>query len=352
VGRVDIVDAVNHRWFWVALIAALLVRIPAITSLPIDWDEPIYMDAALAMSDGVRAGDWAAVLDPTLNREHPGLVKGLYGLGFFGLGPDPDLVERLAVVRGLSLLAGLGMVLLAVQVHPAAGIAVAVHTLHAKYTCEGYLDAWPALWMSMAMMLGWRNRHEFRLRGIVLVGLCWGAAIAGKWIHGVPGIVLIVVLPGWRSRVSLAVVALLSAWALDPTMWLDPLGRFMEMAQFHQTYSATVPDSSALTPWITLAGGGPAVWHPDVFPVTVDGALLVFGLMGLGAGLRSPWGRFLAAWFVIPMAVLMLWETRWPQHLMVLLMPLCMAIAAVIRPLSSRANRHSSPNGSHPPTSE
>jgi hypothetical protein len=344
VGRNNILDAVKNRWFWVALAAALLVRIPAITSLPVDWDEPIYMDAALAMSDGVRVGDWTAVLDPALNREHPGLVKCLYGLGFLGLGPDPDLVERLSVVRGLSLIAGLGMVVLAVQIHPAAGIAVAIHTLHAKYTCEGYLDAWPALWMAMAMIVGWRRRTSFTPRDLVLVGLCWGAAIAGKWIHGLPGVVLLFVISGWRSRVGLIAVALLSAWMLDPTMWLDPIDRSIQMVQFHQSYSATVPDSGALTPWITLAGGGPAVWHPKIFPVSVDGALLVFGLLGLGAGIRSSWGRFLAAWFVIPMAVLMIWGTRWPQHLMVLLMPLCMAVAAVIRPLSNRANRRFSPS--------
>jgi len=345
------VDALNRRWVWVVLIAALLVRIPAIMSLPIDWDEPIYMDAAQAMSDGLRAGDWSAILEPSLNPEHPGLIKCLYGLGFLSLGPEPGLIERLAVARGLSLVAGLGLVVLAAQFHPAAGMAMALHTIHAKYSCEAYLDAWPALWMAMAMLLGWRARDTMNGRSLWLVGALWGAAIAGKWIHGLPGVVLLTVVTGWKARLRLAGIALLGAWLFDPTMWLHPLERPFEMLQFHQAYSAAVPGTSALTPWLTLAGGGPAVWHPEIFPVSVDGVWLLFALLGFGAGLRTPWGRFVAGWFVFPMAFLMTWETRWPQHLMVLMMPLSLAVSVVIRPLFSRANHHFSPTDSHPPAS-
>ena len=344
-------DAVKNRWVWVVLAAALLVRIPAITALPIDWDEPIYMDAALELSAGIRSGDWSVILDPTLNREHPGLVKTLYGLGFVGLGPDPGLVERLAIVRGLSLLAGLGLVVVATLVHPAAGVALALHTIHAKYSCEGYLDALPALWMSMAMLLGWRSRHTMHGQALVRVGVCWGAAIAGKWIHGLPGLVLLAFVSGWRARLALVGMAVASAWVLDPGMWIQPIQRSLEMIAHHQAYATTVPDSGPLTPWLTLAGGGPAVWHPEIFPFSVDGALMVFGLLGLGAGLKRPWGRFVAAWFALPMVLLMTWETRWPQHLMVLIMPLCLGVSTILRPLASRASLRFSPSDSHPPTS-
>ena len=66
------------RWIAVSLFAALLVRIPAITPLPLDWDEPIYLEASTEVSEALRANDWSALTNPTLNREHPSLVKVLY----------------------------------------------------------------------------------------------------------------------------------------------------------------------------------------------------------------------------------------------------------------------------------
>ena len=143
-------DALNqHRWVLICLVAALLIRLPAITTLPIDWDEPVYMEASMANAKAIRSGDWAELLHPTVNPEHPGLVKLLYGVSFVGLGTEPDLVERVASARGLSLLAGLGTVGLAAWVHPVAGIALAVHTIHGKYSVQGYLDSLPMLWMSV-----------------------------------------------------------------------------------------------------------------------------------------------------------------------------------------------------------
>ena len=133
-------DAMKSPWVWVALIAALLVRIPAITTLPIDWDEPIYMEAAQSMNRALYRGDWASLLHPGLNPEHPGLVKTIYALGFSLFGPEPSLVERLVIVRGASLLAGLGLILLIARMHPLAGFAIALHTLHAKYSCQPKTD--------------------------------------------------------------------------------------------------------------------------------------------------------------------------------------------------------------------
>ena len=342
-GAIDM-DAVRSRWIWIALIAALLVRIPAITTLPIDWDEPIYMEAAQGLNQALYAGDWEHVFDPQINPEHPGLVKSLFALGFACFGSEPSLVERLMVVRGTSLLAGLGMVVLAARVHPVAGLAIALHTIHAKYSCQGYLDSIPALFMALAMLLGWKHRDSSRYRPVIACGAMWGAAIAGKWIHGLPGIILLLVFKRWSTRFRLIAVTLICLWLFDPTGWLHPVERYGEMLGLHRAYAHTVPLSTPWEPWISLAGGGPAVWHPEVFPWSIDAMLLTLGLMGLGMSLQSPWGRFLAAWFFLPMLVFMSWDTRWPQHLMVVLMPMCLAIVEALRPLISRASHHFEPS--------
>ena len=100
-GGVDM-DALKRPWVWVCVFAALLVRIPAVSTLPIDWDEPIYMESAQALLDAFQAGAWSEVFSPIVNPEHPGLVKTIYALGFSFFGSDIDPIERLIVVRGLS----------------------------------------------------------------------------------------------------------------------------------------------------------------------------------------------------------------------------------------------------------
>jgi len=202
------------------------------------------------------------------------------------------------------------------------------------------------------MLIAWCRREDLKLRTIVSCGVLWGAAIAGKWIHGVPGILVLLAWKETRSKALLLGVALCSVWALDPTMWAHPAQRIVDMMAHHRAYTDSVPDTSMWTPWLTLAGGGPSVWHPDIFPWSIDGVLLSFGLLGMGMRLRSPWGRFVTGWFVLPLLVLMAWETRWPQHLMVVLMPLCLGVMMAIEPALSRASLRFGPSDSHPPTSE
>ena len=337
-------DAMKSRWVWVVLIAALLVRIPAITTLPIDWDEPIYMEAAQAMNQALYKGDWASLLRPGLNPEHPGLVKTIYAFGFSLLGPEPSLLERLVIVRGASLLAGIGLILLIARIHPVAGLAIALNTLHAKYSCQGYLDSIPAFLMACAMLHGWKRKDAMQPAAMATCGLLWGAAMAGKWIHGLPGIVLLTVMRTWRTRISLLLVALFCSWLFDPLSWLNPLERIHSMMSHHQSYAATVAETAAWSPWLSLAGGGPAVWHPDVFPWSIDAVWLVLGLIGMGMGIHSSWGRMLTAWFCLPMFVFMVWDTRWPQHLMVVMAPLSLAVVDALRPLLNRASHHFEPS--------
>lgn len=338
-------DAVkNLRWIVVFVFAAILVRLPAVTTLPIDWDEPVYMEASMANAEAIAGGNWKALLQPTINPEHPGLVKLVYGVSLLGLGDNPDLVERMASIRGLSLLAGLATVGLAAWVHPVAGLALAVHTIHAKYSVQGYLDSLPLLWMGFAMVLGWRHRAHPGSSIMLVAAACWGAAIAGKWLHGMPGIVLVAFIPGKLAKLRFLVVALMCAVVLDPGMWLDPVGRVVQMAEAHQAYAANVAGlSSYWAPLGSLSAGGPVAWHPEAFSFSLDAIWLLLGVTTMVLGWRKPWIRFLGAWFCVPLVFLVGWQTRWPQHTMVLVLPLCLAVGAGWDEVLSRASRRSEP---------
>jgi hypothetical protein len=339
----------------VAVTAALLVRIPAITSLPMDWDESIYLSASNAVASAIHTGDWSAIFNASINPEHPGLVKVLYGVGISIHGEGCGLIEQLATVRGMSLLAGLAAVGIAAWVHPVAGLVLATHTLHAKYSCEGYLDALPSFWMASAMVLAWKYRNTPDHRNMILAAACWGAAIAGKWLHGLPGIVLLFFMIDWRVRTRMLLSALAAAWLLDPTMWTNPFGRVVTMLTHHNTYaqSLTVP-STIWTPWAFLAMGGPSEWHPESFPFSIDGCWLVMGLAGMihGCVNRDSWARYVTAWFGFCLLFLMVWPTRWPQHTMVLLVPLSFGCALAVQAIVSFASLRFAPSDSHRPTSE
>ncbi|MGD8904051.1 MAG: hypothetical protein PVI67_10840, partial [Anaerolineae bacterium] len=81
----------RRRWgilIFIVLLAVLL-RAWAVMRLPIDFDEPTYLEAAFGYADAIRSGDWNAVIDYAGNREHPALVKVLYGLVVLALGDNP-----------------------------------------------------------------------------------------------------------------------------------------------------------------------------------------------------------------------------------------------------------------------
>ena len=318
-----------------------------------DSDEPIYLDASMEMADAIRVQDWATVRAPQFNPEHPGLVKLIYGVGQVFMGPHTDLVDRLASARAISMAASVVTVALLAWVHPLAGLALATHTLHTKYGVQAYLDGLPLLWMSVAMVFGWRSRHEPKRWPFVLAGACWGAAMAGKWIHALPGVVLLGFLPSWKARATLTTIFVTSWWILDPSMGLSSLDRITQMVAAHHQYSVSLTeDTSILDPLFFLATGRASVWHPEVFSLNLDPFWFVAGIIGLMIRCRDSWGAFVTLWLLVPLAFLMVWETRWPQHAVVLVVPLCLGVGFLFDWVANRANRRFEPIGLHPPTSE
>ena len=293
-----------------------------------DADEPIYLAASIEAGESFRDRNWSRLSNPRLNPEHPGLVKTLNGI-VLTRSPDPqDLIMGLATVRGLSVMAGLGAVALAAAVHPLAGLALATHTIHAKYSSQGYLESLPMLWMALAMLLGWRHRHDEEARAWWLVGGCWGAALAGKWLHGFPGLALLFFIPGWRVRARVVLTATAGWILLDPTMWSGPIDSVLQKIELHRAYAEGLTTQTTwMAPLLSLVSGGPARWHPEVFPVSLDPVWGGLAVVSLWRARREAFSRYLLAWMAVPLAVMMFWGTRWPQHTMVLVMPLCLSLS-------------------------
>ena len=267
-------------------------------------------------------------------------------------GEEPTLVQQLASTRGVSLTGGLVLVGMVAWVHPVAGVVLATHTIHAKYSSQAYLDSLPLLWMTIGMLLGWSERRRIGSGRGTIAAACWGAACAGKWIHGLPGLVLVAAVPEWSSRLRLVATAAVCAFLLDPTAWVGPWGRVTEMVGLHADYaSGLAAPSQWWQPWLHLGSGGPARWHPEAFAVSLDGVWLVLALVGVALNRSNPWTRFLAAWWAVPMLLFMAWETRWPQHAMAVVVPVCLLAALGLHGIFTRASRRFGPSATRPPAS-
>jgi len=347
------------RWRWVlaSMLVAAVVRMGAATGLAMDADEPIYLKAATHHANAWRAGDLGSFGSQPHNPEHPALIKQLHGVGLSLLGPAPNLISKLMVVRGIEAGGGVLLAGLLATVHPVAGMVAAVHTLHAKYTAQGYLEAWPMVLMFLALMAWRRSREDPARRWIVLCGLAMGAAAAGKLIHAMPGVILVAYLAACRPRMlpTLVAAGLGSMLLLDTGLWTDPLGQMGGRWAHHAAYAGALQQAAGAPWWLPLAAlsGLVSRWHPEVFPVSLDLLWMVLGLLGLGLaawrpGPRQPLARVALAWWVVCLMVLMIWPTRWAQHALILVVPLCLGVGLLVEAGLSRASSRSGPSDSAP----
>ena len=295
------------RWGWVivAVLAAVLVRLPASTTLTMDADEPIYLAASIEAGESFRDRNWSRLSNPRLNPEHPGLVKTLNGI-VLTRSPDPqDLIMGLATVRGLSVMAGLGCG--AGRRRTSAGGPGARDPHHPRQVQQSGLPReLPMLWMALAMLLGWRHRHDEEARAWWLVGGCWGAALAGKWLHGFPGLALLFFIPGWRVRARVVLTATAGWILLDPTMWSGPIDSVLQKIELHRAYAEGLTTQTTwMAPLLSLVSGGPARWHPEVFPVSLDPVWGGLAVVSLWRARREAFTRYLLAWMAVPLAVMM-----------------------------------------------
>ncbi|TLN09884.1 transcriptional regulator, partial [bacterium] len=112
----------------VIVLAAALVRVWAAWQLPIDADEPVYMNAASDYARLIQAGDLRGVIDYPENREHPALVKLIYSIPHFFIEPQLECYPELTFNRMVSVVFGTLAVWLVAMVDPLAGLLLALQS--------------------------------------------------------------------------------------------------------------------------------------------------------------------------------------------------------------------------------
>jgi hypothetical protein len=333
----------RRRLAWI-FIVALALRLWAAWQLPVDADEPVYLEAAFGYAQAIRSGDWAAVIDYRENAEHPPLTKLLYAGSVLAQGDRPNWWLALNLSRMISALFGSLAVLIVAGFDPLAGALLAVHTMVVKYTSQAYLEALPML-AAIGSVFALR-RSSGPDRWFWLSGAALGLTAAGKFsyfpILGVVGFIFLVEQKrGWRDLGLYLLAAGAVFLALDPALWRNPVGRLFEAVSFHAAYAQGAHVQEVNYPWWKpldwVARSWPFQWHPQVFfYLGFDGLITLGTLAGvwfndLRGQLNEPRRPWVAVWVGVGMLFLLLWPTKWPQYTLVVLPAFCLAAAPPMR---------------------
>jgi hypothetical protein len=328
------------------VILALVVRLWAMFRLPIDFDEPVYLNTAVDYAQMMRSGDINAIIDYPEIREHPPLVRLLYGASLLPLGQKAGLSDTLLVTRLVSVVFGTLAAWVVAVFDPLAGLLMAINTYNVKYSSQAYLEALPqfaSLAALFALLFSKSRRDWF----FWLSALALGVTAAGKYSYFPIFLVILYVYflekkYRWQDLVGYIGLAALTFIVFNPALWHNPLGRLYASIAFHPAYAQGAHVQQVNYPWyqplIWLSSAKPYEWHPDVFiynPAegifSIDGMIFILALVALPQQWRRQ--RWIVFWIASSVLFLLLWPTKWPQYTLVVIPAFCIAASDTIKRL-------------------
>jgi hypothetical protein len=239
------------------------------------------------------------------------------------------------------------------MIHPLAGLFLAVDTLEVKYTSVIYLEALPQLLCLLSMLsalkaLGiYQSARRSWLKWLVLSALAMGMALASKYMYGAIMIAtaIAVLRRGWKQRGP--VLLGLAGWGIlcaaffvlfDPVLWNGLLRRLSESLQFSLNYQGSSYVNEVGYPvwqpfyWLMRSiPQYPTVVYPPFFInkgdffVLADPLIFILGLVGIPSLFKK--NMPMACWLLVGMAFLLLWSTKWPQYMLLVLPAFCVSAA-------------------------
>ena len=347
--------------------SAFGIRLHAAGRLDVDYDEPVYLGAAVDYANSMRAGDFKMLAWSENTYEHPALYKILYGVVLLTQRPldrlpDKDL-PRLAPIasaaagpwnvaaRYLSVCWGTFAVLALAVVNPLAGLVLGIDALSVKYTSEVYLEALPLL-TSLLCILCYARWFELASepRPSTRPGSSWliasaiflGMTAASKYVYCVAGLAVLIhfSIGAFRRQVPWRWFSYILAWlllsilmfvAFDPYLWPHPISRLNQSILFHEQFQDSRLVLQAHYPWwqpIRWLSAFSAFYDlrpAGAFLINVDTLLFVLALIGLPRLFRER--RLFFYWLAAGLIFLLLWTTKWPQYTLIILAPFSMSAA-------------------------
>lgn len=317
------------RWWkpgytlFIIVLISILLHAWSLWQLPVDFDEPVYLQAGESYARLIVAGDVSGVVHYQGNREHPPLVKLLYSIPYLVGLDQPGSTLPLYMARAISALFGVLAVYFVARRSLWAGLFLAFHSMTLKYSSQAYLEALPMLMIVLAI-LSLEKVRDTKNPGFWLSAVFFGIAGAAKYPYLIAGIVLIFMMISlkkthFRFVVLYFGVAFLTFLIFNPNFWANPFQELISVIRFHTAYSQSYHVQSSNYPWyqpaLFLASSVP--WHPQVFFfVTLDEFIFWIAMVGLYTEIRKR--GWAGIWFVSVLAFLLIWPTKWPQYTLML----------------------------------
>jgi hypothetical protein len=327
----------RRRIILLVVVLGFLLRLWTAWQLPVDFDEPTYLDDGYKYAQMIQAGDINGIIDYSGTSEHPPLEKIVYGLTILILGKGVMWDQALFLARSVSVIFGSLAILVMALMDPLAGGLMAVQTLVVKYTSQAYLEALPLFTGLLAIYL-LRRSSSNRSKWFILSAIALGITGAGKYSY-FPFLFVILYLLIWEKHTRIGYILLYFAlaavtfFAFDLYLWHDPVRRLIESLSFHTQYSQGAHVQEVGYPWyqpfLWVSRSYGFVWHPEVFfYMGIDGLIFLLALPGLWLDRNQK--RWVVVWVITSMLALLVWPTKWPQYTLVVLPAFCLAASTAI----------------------
>lgn len=326
----------------IVLIITLATHALAVANLPQDFDEPIYTEVAVEYARALERGDFNAIIDYPEVREHPALVKLVYGIMIYANGSENNYSESLQTGRVVSAIFGVLGTLIVALIDPFAGGLMAIHALVVKYTSQAYLEAIPLAFMILSVYTFLKTDRKKRDAWFWLSAFALGAVTAGKFTYTPVLVVVLAYLAfiekkiPFRWMVGFGALAVAAFFLLNVTLWRDPFNRIMEALTYHANYQHGELVTDVGFPWyqpfIWLFVSTPGDWHGGIFLYDMDPFIAAFAFAGISREWRER--RWLVVWLIAGIIFLLLWGTKWPQYVLTIVPALCLMAAESARRFS------------------
>jgi hypothetical protein len=349
------------------ILVSVGVRFYAAEALDIDYDEPVYLKAAIEYAGYMRTGNFKMLAWSETNFEHPPLYKILYGIVIL---PEPQLdklskadfmimtpmrdapaIEYGMAGRYLSIFFGTIAIAILSIINPIAGFLLSINTFSVKFTSQLYLEALPMLTSFLAVLcyLGFyfssqlqpANRRK-KFIFLILSAVFLGVTAASKLLYCAAGLAIIVhaLISLLKKQLSRNDFLLLFGWgilslfvffAFNPYLWPHPYTRLIKTLTFHMNYYTNQAVANAAYPFwqpIRWLFNPLSFFDPrprSAFLFQIDPLIFIFAVVGLYRSYRRQLMYFV--WFMVSLLVLLLWSTKWPQYVLILLIPYSMLAA-------------------------
>lgn len=346
---------------------ALGLRMFAAARLNVDYDEPVYLGAAMDYTNAIRSGQYKMIAWNENTYEHPALYKIVYGIVLLTQKPLAKFqisdLPRLAPIatteakqwnmaaRYVSVTLGTLAVFVLALINPLAGLFLAVTSLSVKYTSEVYLEALPLLtsllcalaYMQWFMgvrkgMLSPRKNIYWLVSSAVFLGM----TAASKYVYCVVGIGILIhffaaVLQKQVSRqhalqfLGWGMLSILMFIIFDPYLWPHPLSRLIKTVTFHIGFqNSNIVKLYDYPKWQTILWLFSFTSHYDLgpvsaFPVNIDTLIFFLALAGLPRLFQKE--RLFFIWLVVGLVFLLAWTAKWPQYTLIILVPFVLSAA-------------------------